>query len=151
MAALLPVFYVAGFFFEGATSAVFLLSIAALAIRRRRRFFVASIAVLSKVIICAGVIVGVAYLGEIFLARYGANKFERYAFFHQRFSLYGFAYWYWLTVFDHVIAPQLFWLRRVRKNAWLCLAVSGVIILPPGIEHLITLPERLSKLLPGLR
>ena len=48
---------------------------------------------MNKVIVLTGSIVGCAYLTELFMAWYGANVFEREAFFKYRLAgPYGWAY-----------------------------------------------------------
>jgi molybdopterin-containing oxidoreductase family membrane subunit len=72
---------------------------------------------MNKVIVLTGSIVGCAYLTELFIAWYGQNPYEWYAFSENRanlFSPYGWSYW--LMMFCNVVSPQLFWSRKLRRN-----------------------------------
>ncbi|PAW77242.1 MAG: hydrogenase [Verrucomicrobia bacterium Tous-C9LFEB] len=70
--------------------------------------------VMCKIILLTGTIVGYAYLMELFIAWYGANPNERYAFYNRALGPYWWAYW--LMMFCNVIAPQLFWFKSLRTN-----------------------------------
>ncbi len=67
-----------------------------------------------KVILFTGTIVGYAYIMELFIAFYGANPYERAAFWYRAFGPYWWAYW--LMMFCNVISPQLFWFKWCRRN-----------------------------------
>lgn len=74
---------------------------------------------MAKIILLTGSIVGYAYLMELFVAWYGANKFEGFTFFTARanFNGKGWYQWsYWLMMFCNVIAPQVFWFKKMRVN-----------------------------------
>lgn len=76
---------------------------------------------MAKIILLTGSIVGYAYLMEVFIAWYGANEFERYAFWNRAFGPYSWAYWTMISL--NVISPQLFWFRRFRYNIYVVFAV----------------------------
>src|SRR5687767_3513219 len=61
---------------------------------------------MAKIILLTGSIVGYAYLMEIFIAWYGANPYERAAFWNRAFGWYGWSYW--CMMFCNVISPQIF-------------------------------------------
>jgi molybdopterin-containing oxidoreductase family membrane subunit len=72
---------------------------------------------MNKVIVLTGSIVGIAYITELFIAWYGQNPYEWYAFKENRanlFSPYGWSYW--LMMFCNVVSPQMFWSRKLRRN-----------------------------------
>ncbi len=76
-----------------------------------------------KVILFTGTVVGYAYIMELFIAWYGANPFERAAFWYRAFGPYWWAYW--LMMFCNVIAPQLFWFKACRTNLlWVWIIVQ---------------------------
>ena len=57
------------------------------------------------------------YAGELFIAWYGQNQYEWYAFSQNRaniFSPYGWSYW--LMMFCNVVSPQMFWFKKLRRN-----------------------------------
>jgi Ni/Fe-hydrogenase subunit HybB-like protein len=74
---------------------------------------------MAKILLLTGTIVGYAYLMELFVAWYGANKFEGFTFFTARanFDGKGWYQWsYWIMMFCNVISPQIFWFKKMRAN-----------------------------------
>jgi molybdopterin-containing oxidoreductase family membrane subunit len=67
-----------------------------------------------KIILLTGSIVGYAYAMEFFIAWYGGNAFEQYAFINRATGPYWWAYW--AMIFCNVAAPQLFWFRFFRRH-----------------------------------
>ena len=67
-----------------------------------------------KIILATGSMVGYAYSMEFFIAWYGGNIYEGFAFINRAFGQYGWAYW--IMISCNVISPQLFWFRKVREN-----------------------------------
>jgi molybdopterin-containing oxidoreductase family membrane subunit len=67
-----------------------------------------------KIILLTGSIVGYAYAMEFFIAWYGGNMFEQYAFINRATGPYWWAYW--SMIFCNVVAPQLFWFRFFRRH-----------------------------------
>jgi Ni/Fe-hydrogenase subunit HybB-like protein len=78
--------------------------------------------VMCKIILLTGSIVGYAYSMEFFVAYYGANPFERFAFINRYFGPYWWASWSMFTC--NVIMPQLFWVRAFRRNVITVIFVS---------------------------
>jgi Ni/Fe-hydrogenase subunit HybB-like protein len=83
--------------------------------------------VMCKIILLTGSIVGYAYTMEFFVAYYGANPFERFAFINRYFGPYWWASWSMFTC--NVIMPQLFWVRAFRRNLitvlFVCMCVNA--------------------------
>jgi len=74
---------------------------------------------MAKILLLTGTIVGYAYLMELFVAWYSANKFEGFTFFTARanFDGKGWYQWsYWIMMFCNVISPQIFWFKKMRAN-----------------------------------
>ncbi len=67
-----------------------------------------------KIILLTGSLVGYAYAMEFFIAWYGANTYEQYAFTNRAFGPYAWAYW--TMVSCNVISPQFFWFKKLRTN-----------------------------------
>jgi len=83
--------------------------------------------VMCKIILLTGSIVGYAYTMEFFVAFYGANPFERFAFINRYFGPYWWAAWSMFTC--NVVIPQLFWVRAFRRNLitvfFVCMCVNA--------------------------
>jgi molybdopterin-containing oxidoreductase family membrane subunit len=67
-----------------------------------------------KIILLTGSLVGYAYAMEFFIAWYGANSYEQYAFTNRAFGPYAWAYW--TMVSCNVISPQFFWFKKLRTS-----------------------------------
>ena len=67
-----------------------------------------------KITLATGTIVGYAYGMEFFIAWYGANPNEGFAFVNRAFGHYAWAYW--IMISCNVITPQFFWFKSVRNN-----------------------------------
>jgi Ni/Fe-hydrogenase subunit HybB-like protein len=92
-----------------------------------------------KIVLLTGTIVGYAYLMELFIALYSGNPFEQWVFLRNRVAdpfIFGplmgvppAPYWwaYWAMMICNVVAPQLFWFKKIRKNL---LAVLIIVMFP---------------------
>ena len=72
------------------------------------------IELMGKVILATGSMVGYAYAMEFFIAWYGGNQYELFAFKNRAFGPYWWAYWTMVTC--NVISPQLFWFKKIRTS-----------------------------------
>lgn len=110
-----PPYFVAGAIFGG-FAMVLTIMIPAAAVYKPLGDLVTSSHVdkMCKIILLTGSIVGYAYLMELFIAWYGANPYERAAFWYRAT---GPSAWnYWVMMFCNVVAPQFFWFRYFRTN-----------------------------------
>jgi molybdopterin-containing oxidoreductase family membrane subunit len=112
-----PPYFVAGAIFSGFAMVQSLLIITRKVLNLEDYITVGHIEAMNKVIVLTGSIVGCAYLTELFVAWYGQNQYEWWAFRQNRlnlFSPYGWAYYG--MMFCNVVSPQLFWSRKLRRN-----------------------------------
>ncbi|PQO29436.1 hydrogenase [Bremerella cremea] len=75
-----------------------------------------------KILLATGSMVGYAYAMEFFIAWYGGNLMEQFAFVNRAFGLTPWAYW--VMVSCNVISPQLFWFKFCRTTPWVMFVVS---------------------------
>jgi len=78
-----------------------------------------------KIILATGTMVGYAYAMEFFIAWYGANPYEGFAFVNRAFGQYAWAYW--IMISCNVISPQLFWFKWIRERHWLVWIICGFV------------------------
>jgi Ni/Fe-hydrogenase subunit HybB-like protein len=112
-----PPYFVAGAIFSGFAMVQSLLIITRKVLNLEDYITIGHIEAMNKVIVVTGSIVGIAYLTELFMAWYGQNPYEWWAFSQNRanlFSPYGWAYYG--MMFCNVVSPQLFWSRKLRRN-----------------------------------
>ncbi|MFM7839913.1 MAG: NrfD/PsrC family molybdoenzyme membrane anchor subunit, partial [Chitinophagaceae bacterium] len=101
-----PPYFVAGAIFSGFAMVQTLLVVTRKVLKLEEYITIEHIEVMNKVIVLTGSIVGIAYLTELFISWYGQNKYESWAFFHNRldlFSPYGWSYY--LMMGCNVLSP----------------------------------------------
>jgi len=112
-----PPYFVAGAIFSGFAMVQTLLLVTRKVLGLEEYITLEHIEVMNKVIVLTGSIVGCAYITELFIAWYGQNKYENWAFMENRaniFSPYGWSYY--LMMFCNVVSPQMFWFKKLRRN-----------------------------------
>ena len=104
---------------------------------------------MSKIILMTGCIVGYAYCMEFFIAWYGANPYERDAFYIRIVDgPYNWAYF--AMFFCNVIAPQAFWFKWSRQNLWVVMIVAMFVNVGMWFERFVIIVTTLSRMwLPG--
>lgn len=123
-----PPYFVAGAIFSGFAMVQSLLIITRKILHLEEYITVGHIEAMNKVIVLTGSIVGCAYLTELFIAWYGQNEYEWWAFRQNRvnlFSPYGWAYYG--MMFCNVVSPQIFWSRKLRRNVTFTFFMSVLI------------------------
>ena len=96
------------------------------------------IEVMNKVIVLTGSIVGIAYLTELFVAWYGQNPYEMWAFMENRanpFSPYGWSYYIMMSC--NVLSPQIFWFRKMRRNIAVTFFMSVIVNIGMWFERFV--------------
>ena len=112
-----PPYFVAGAIFSGFAMVQTLLVVTRKVLSLEEYITIEHIEVMNKIIVLTGSIVGIAYMTELFIAWYGANPYENFAFMQNRLNLnspYGWAYW--IMMGCNVLSPQLFWFRKMRRS-----------------------------------
>ncbi|GAB4274437.1 MAG: polysulfide reductase NrfD [Opitutales bacterium] len=101
-----------------------------------------------KIILATGSMVGYAYAMEFFIAWYGANPYEGFAFVNRAFGQYAWAYW--IMVSCNVISPQLFWFKFIRRNPALVWIICGFVNVGMWFERfVITVTSLANDFLPS--
>lgn len=81
---------------------------------------------IARILIFISLIMGLAYLTEIFIAWYSGNEFEMFTFFRNRMTG-DYVLQFWGMIICNALIPQLFWFRKVRRN-WIWLLVVSLSI-----------------------
>lgn len=101
-----------------------------------------------KIILATGTMVGYAYAMEFFIAWYGANSYEGFAFVNRAFGQYWWAYW--IMIACNVISPQLFWFKSIRENTALVWIICGFVNVGMWFERfVITVTSLANDFLPS--
>ena len=96
-----------------------------------------------KITLATGSIVGYAYAIEFFIAWYGSNPYEGFAFINRAFGPYAWAYW--IMISCNVITPQLFWFSWVRKNTSLVWILSIFVNVGMWFERFVIIVTSLAR------
>ncbi len=100
-----------------------------------------------KIIIATGSMVGFAYLTEFFIAWYGQNPYETFAFMNRAFGPAAYAYWIMFTC--NVVSPQLFWFKWVRDRVWVIFLISIFVNIGMWFERFVIILSLERTFLPG--
>src|ERR1700750_956207 len=141
-----PPYFVAGAIFSGFAMVQTLLVITRKVLHLQDYITIGHIEAMNKVIVLTGSIVGCAYLTELFMAFYSQNQYESYAFFYSRanfFSPYGWAYY--SMMFCNVVAPQIFWFRKMRRNLWVTMFMSIIVNIGMWFERFVIIVDSLFR------
>ncbi|MBK27872.1 MAG: hydrogenase [Verrucomicrobiales bacterium] len=104
--------------------------------------------VMSKVILVTGSIVGYAYGMEFFIAYYGGNPYELYAFKNRAFGDMNWSYWWMIGC--NVLAPQFFWFKWCRTTPWFIWVVCGFVNIGMWMERFVIVVTSLhNDFMPG--
>ncbi|MDP4583540.1 MAG: polysulfide reductase NrfD [Verrucomicrobiales bacterium] len=104
---------------------------------------------MAKIILLTGTIVGYAYIMELFISYYSANKFEGDAF-HMRILSGPYTWAYYCMFFCNVIAPQVFWFHWARHNLWMVFIIVNFVNFGMWFERFVIIPTSLARdFLPG--
>ncbi len=117
-----PPYFVAGAIFSGFAMVVTLLVILRKVFHMEEYVTLHHLENMNKVILVTGMMVGYAYATEFFVALYSGNPFERFTFLNRAGG--PFAWAYWTMVSCNVVAPQLFWFKRLRRSIPVMFCVS---------------------------
>ncbi len=97
-----------------------------------------------RVLVFISLIMGTAYLTEIFMAWYSGSEYETYMFFRNR--LFGeYAPQFWTMFIANAIVPQLFWFKKMRRNMWVVFIVSIIINIGMWFERFNIVVTSLSR------
>jgi molybdopterin-containing oxidoreductase family membrane subunit len=138
-----PPYFVAGAIFCGFAMVVLL------AVPARKFFKLHDVITLrhlenmNKVILATGLMVGYAYFIEFFIAWYSGNTYEHFAFVNRALGPYAWAYWTMVTC--NVVAPQLFWSKRIRTSPSLMLAIAVVVNIGMWFERFVIIVTSLHR------
>ncbi len=123
-----PPYFVAGAIFSGFAMVQSLLIITRKILHLEDYITVGHIEAMNKVIVLTGSIVGCAYLTELFIAWYGQNEYEWWAFKQNRANLFSPYGWdYYGMMFCNVVSPQIFWSKKLRRNVTFTFFMSVLI------------------------
>ena len=98
---------------------------------------------MAKILLATGMIVGYAYVMEIFYAWYSANQYEGYMMWNRITGPYWWAYA--MLVFCNIITPQSLWFKRVRRSPVLLFIVALIVGVGMWLERFVIVVTSLHR------
>ena len=138
-----PPYFVAGAIFSGFAMVLTLMLITRVVFRLEDYITLEHIALMNKIMMVTGSIVGVAYITEFFIAWYSQVEFEQYAFINRATGPYWWSYASMMTC--NVITPQLVWFRRVRYSIGLTFILSIIVNIGMWFERFVIIVTSLHR------
>jgi Ni/Fe-hydrogenase subunit HybB-like protein len=99
---------------------------------------------IARILIFISMIMGLAYLTEVFISWYSGNEYDMFTFFNNRITG-DYAVHFWGMVICNAIIPQLFWFRKIRRNWIGLLSISLIINVGMWLERYNIVVTSLSK------
>ncbi len=138
-----PPYFVAGALFSG-FAMVLTLAIPLRHFYKLEDFITARhLANAAKVLLATSWLVAYGYLAEIFTAFYSGDRYEIFMTVNRWTGPYAPVYWAMLAC--NVIAPQLFWWRRVRHTVWALFVLSLVVNVGMWMERFLIVVSSLHR------
>ena len=99
---------------------------------------------IARILIFISLIMGTAYLTEVFISWYSGNQYEMFAIFRNRITG-DYTMQFWGMIICNAFVPQLFWFRKIRRNWVGLLLISLTINLGMWLERYNIVITSLSK------
>ncbi|MBM9500551.1 polysulfide reductase NrfD [Leptospira sp. 201903071] len=142
-----PPYFVAGAIFSGFAMVVTLMVIAREVFNLKDYITMKHLENMNKVIMVTGLIVGLAYSTEFFMAWYSGNEYEGFAFVNRAFGPYGWAYFIMFSC--NVFSPQVFWWKKLRTNIPVMFIISIVVNIGMWFERYVIVMTTHADFLPS--
>lgn len=98
----------------------------------------------AKILMFVSLIMGTAYLTEIFIAWYSANEYELFTFFRNRITG-EYTFQFWAMFICNALIPQLMWFKKIRHNITIVFIISILINLGMWFERFNIVITSLAK------
>jgi Ni/Fe-hydrogenase subunit HybB-like protein len=101
------------------------------------------IGAMCKIMLATGMMVGLAYGTELFIAWYSGNLYEKFAFANRAFGPFWWAYF--AMVSCNVLVPQAFWFKKVRENPVIIFVLCIFINIGMWFERFVIIATSLAR------
>lgn len=142
-ATIFPPYFVVGAVFSGFAMVLTLMIIARKVMALEAYITARHLEAMTKVVLATGMIVGLAYATEFFIAWYSGNPYERYVFMNRALGPYSWAYW--TMAGCNVLTPQFFWFRKVRTTPWMIFILSIFVNIGMWFERFVIIVTSLHR------
>ena len=138
-----PPYFVVGAIFSGMAMVVTVLVVVRKAMSLEHLITLNHLETMNKVILATGLIVGLAYCTEFFVAWYSAMGYEQFLFLNRAFGPYWWSFWIMFTC--NVLVPQAFWFRRARRSIPIMLVVVLLVNVGMWFERFVIIVTSLHR------
>ena len=138
-----PPYFVAGAIFSGFAMVLTLLLPLRFLFNLKHIIKQEHIHAMCRIMLATGMMVGLAYATEFFIAWYSGNPFEQFAFVSRAFGPFWWAYF--AMVSCNVLVPQFFWSKRVRDNNVLIWVLCILINVGMWFERFVIIATSLAR------
>jgi Ni/Fe-hydrogenase subunit HybB-like protein len=138
-----PPYFVAGAIYSGFGMVLTLLILTRQSMNLQRYITIRHLDSMAKVLLLTGSIVGFAYATEFFSAWYGGNLYERYHFINRATGPYAFGFW--IMILCNVLAPQLFWWKKIRTHVGALFVISILVNIGMWFERFVIIVVSLHR------
>jgi molybdopterin-containing oxidoreductase family membrane subunit len=139
-----PPFFVVGAIFSGFAMVLTMMIIVRKVYKYEEYVTQRHLDAIARVLTFVSLIMGVAYISEIFVAWYSDSPYEMFVFFKNR-TVGEYAFEYWAMITFNALVPQLFWFKKVRKNITMVFIISILINIGMWYERFVIVVTSLSK------
>jgi molybdopterin-containing oxidoreductase family membrane subunit len=138
-----PPYFVAGAIFSGFAMVITLMVPARTLFGLEELVTLRHLDNINKVLLATSLMVGYAYSIEFFVAWYGGNRYEQFAFINRAMGPYAWAYWTMVTC--NVAVPQLFWFKKCRTTPWMMFPIAVLVNVGMWFERFVIVVSSLSR------
>lgn len=138
-----PPYFVAGAVFSGFAMVLTLLIVARKIMNFENYITVNHIEAMCKILLATGLMVGLAYITEVFMAWYSGNEYERFAYINRSIGPYAWAYW--MMVIFNVLIPQFLWIKKIRRSMLIIFIISLLVNIGMWLERFVIITTSLHR------
>jgi molybdopterin-containing oxidoreductase family membrane subunit len=138
-----PPYFVAGAIFSGFGMVLTLLVVARKVMNYEHYITLGHLDAMCRVIMATGSMVGLAYITEFVIAWYSQVEYEQYAFLNRMTGPYWWAYWTMMSC--NLLAPQVFWVKKLRRNPGFIFFMSVIVNVGMWFERFVIIVTSLHR------
>jgi molybdopterin-containing oxidoreductase family membrane subunit len=101
--------------------------------------------VMARILLATSLLTSYGYLSEQFGSWYGQEEVEHYVYLNRMIGWGQFASVSWTVFFCNTIAPQVFWIPRLRRSEPVLIVVSLLILLGMWLERYMIITTSLHR------
>ena len=139
-----PPYFVAGAIFSGFGMVVTLMCLIRVFVPQFKDYITLNhMEAMNKIIMVTGLLVGYAYLSELFIAWYSGSPYEQFAFKNRITGPYGWSYWIMMSC--NVLIPQFFWFKKIRRSIPVMFVISILVNVGMWFERYVIVVTSLHR------